>query len=149
FNIACEVSQITFAGCGLHFNRAERVKHPLVVEIRCFALSPAVLNYANASFEPSRSGIRVCPVAGGTRTEWARCKTRLIDLRRPTNCQPLIVKGQKTAFGLQFRIPIFVSNPWHSPVDIRGLRAPQLTNQLSALSVSFELSQDTFRAKVS
>src|SRR5678815_871452 len=77
----------------------------------------------------------VASIPGRTSGPWHRRKTFRKKSYRSTNFFLLLLKGQEMIISCLFGIPIFVTDPWHSPVDVWRPYIPQLMQQRTPRSL--------------
>src|SRR6185312_13986784 len=110
---------------GLEVDCAIKMQHACGIDMwGVQPVSRAVLRNPNSCLRPHATRVAIGKVPGCAGGNWALAKessktfTCLADLR------PLNICRQKTHARLLW-VPILVSHPWHSPIDIGRFRLPK------------------------
>ena len=119
---------------GFEIDCAANMQYAFVIDVWGIQPIPrAILRDLNSCLRPHATGVTICKIpwrASGDRRSAKQCSEMLACL---IDLTLLYIWRQETRTRL-FRVPIFISHPRHSPVNIRGFCFPKKMQQGGPLS---------------
>src|SRR5579871_6525378 len=122
-------------GCRLEFNSAREMQNFKAVEVGRQQRSWAVLRHPDSMLRPGSVRIFICAVSRGTSRTRQRGKYLREGADGVANQFFLDFGGQKSLILRLLRIPVFITDPWHPPVNIRRSCLPQRVEESTAIAV--------------